>query len=190
MLAVTQTLVMDRSSKREADTLIDFGTLVEKYKRGILVLAYDLTGNHHDAEDLAQEVFIKAHRGLAGFRGESGIYAWLHRIAVNAHLNKKRKKALSFMRLMGDVEGTDTWSEPGPTPNEDAEGSDTRAHIDRALDVLAPRERTAFVMRHYHELSTKEVADAMGIADGTVKSLVFRATSKLRDSLHFLRHDA
>ncbi|MBN4056133.1 RNA polymerase sigma factor [Rhodothermus sp. AH-315-K08] len=168
----------------------NFQDVVRDYKRGVFALAYDLTGNHHDAEDLTQEVFIKAHRGLSSFRGESGLYAWLRRIAVNTHLNRRRKKALSFMRLFGDVEESATWSGEEPSPFDGAAAGDTRSHIDRALDGLTPRERTAFVMRHYHEQSTREVAEAMGIAQGTVKSLLFRATGKLRDSLDYLRQDS
>ncbi|MBO6577365.1 MAG: sigma-70 family RNA polymerase sigma factor [Rhodothermales bacterium] len=169
---------------------LDFPQIVRQYKRGVLALAYDLTGNAHDAEDLAQEVFIKAHRGLSTFRGDSGIYAWLRRIAVNTHLNRKRKKAVSHMRLFGDVSETDTWEGAERPPDSGAEATDTRSHIDRALEQLSPRERSAFVMRHYQELSTREVAEAMGVADGTVKSLLFRATTKLRSSLHYLRQES
>jgi RNA polymerase sigma-70 factor, ECF subfamily len=185
MYAAAQTLAMERVLEGPPN----FQDVVRDYKRGVFALAYDLTGNRHDAEDLVQEVFIKAHRGLASFRGDSGLYAWLRRITVNTHLNKRRKKALSFMRLFGDVEESKTWSGSEPSPADGAEAGDTRLHIDRALSVLSPRERTAFVMRHYHEQSTREVAEAMGIAAGTVKSLLFRATGKLRDSLDYLRQE-
>ena len=63
-----------------------FPALVEQYQRPLYALAYDLTGNHHDAEDLSQEVFIKAYRGMDGFRGEAQVYSWLYRIAVNTFL--------------------------------------------------------------------------------------------------------
>lgn len=186
MQAATPTIAMEIVLEDE----LDFGQIVREYRGGLMALAYDLTGNRHDAEDLAQEVFIKAHRHLHTFRGDSGIYAWLRRIAVNTHLNRKRKKAVRFMHLFGDVVGADKWESRHAPPDRDAADSDTRGHIDRALDGLSPRERTAFVMRHYHDMSTREVAAAMDIADGTVKSLVFRATTKLRDSLQHLRQEA
>ena len=186
MYAAPKSLTMETALEEQ----LDFPEIVRQYKRGVLALAYDLTGNAHDAEDLTQEVFIKAHRKLYTFRGESGVYAWLRRIAVNTHLNRRRKKSVTFMRLFGDVSGTDTWSGPEPTPDRGAEGSDVRGHIDRALEKLSEGERSVFVMRHYHEMSTREVAAAMNVADGTVKSLLFRATTKLRSSLHYLRQDS
>lgn len=185
MFAPTQTATMETVLPEQ----IVFQDLVRDYSRGVMSLALDLTGNLHDAEDLAQEVFIKAHRHLDSFRGESGIYAWLRRIAVTTHLNRKRKKAVSFMRLFGDVEQREEWVTGGTSPAMGAESTDVRAHVDRALDRLSPRERSAFVMRHYQEMSTREVAEALGVADGTVKSLLFRATGKLRDSLDFLRQE-
>lgn len=186
MYARTQTLAMETVLPEQ----LDFPDIVRDYKRGVLSLALDLTGNLHDAEDLAQEVFIKAHRHLDSFRGDSGLYAWLRRIAVNTHLNKKRKKSVSAMRLFGDVTGTDEWADEGVTPESGAVSGDLRSHIDRALETLSPRERSAFVMRHYQDMSTRDVAEAMGVADGTVKSLLFRATGKLRSSLHFLRQES
>ncbi|MFT4606206.1 MAG: RNA polymerase sigma-70 factor (ECF subfamily) [Rhodothermales bacterium] len=186
MYASTQTLAMETVLPEK----LDFPDIVRDYKRGVLSLALDLTGNLHDAEDLAQEVFIKAHRHLDTYRGESGLYAWLRRIAVNTHLNKKRKKSVTFMRLFGDVSGSDDWADHGDTPDVGAESGDLRGHIDRALESLTPRERSAFVMRHYQDLSTRDVAEAMGVADGTVKSLLFRATGKLRSSLQFLRQES
>lgn len=185
MYARTQPLAMETVLPEQ----LDFPDLVRKYKRGVLSLAYDLTGNTHDAEDLAQEVFIKAHRHLSTFRGESGMYAWLRKIAVNTHLNRKRKKSVTFMRLFGDVSGTETWEGSAPSPERGAETDDVRSHVDRALASLTQRERSAFVMRHYQEMSTREVAEVLGVAQGTVKSLLFRATGKLRTSLHYLRQD-
>jgi RNA polymerase sigma-70 factor (ECF subfamily) len=85
MYARTHTLAMETVLPEQ----LDFPDIVRDYKRGVLSLALDLTGNLHDAEDLVQEVFIKAHRHLDTYRGESGLYAWLRRIAVNTHLNKQ-----------------------------------------------------------------------------------------------------
>ncbi len=186
MYASTQALTMETVLPEQ----LDFPDIVRDYKRGVLSLALDLTGNLHDAEDLAQEVFIKAHRHLDSYRGDSGLYAWLRRIAVNTHLNKKRKKSVTFMRLFGDVSGSEDWTDGEAAPDTGAESGDLRAHIDRALESLSPRERSAFVMRHYQDMSTRDVAEAMGVADGTVKSLLFRATGKLRSSLHFLRQES
>ena len=166
-----------------------FRDLVEQHKRSVYYLGLDLTGNHHDAEDLSQEVFIKAHRGLSTFRGEASVETWLRRITVNTYLNKRRKKALSFMRLFGEAEETAWGPADAPTPDQHAEGSVVQQHVTQALKKLSPRERSAFVLRHYHDLSVKEVAGSMEVAEGTVKSLLYRATQKLQKALAFYRNE-
>jgi len=168
---------------------ISFREIVDTHKRGVYYLALDLTGNHHDAEDLSQEVFIKAHRGLARFRGESGMYTWLRRIAINTYLNKKRKKALTLMRFFGEDDDADRSSNEDRSPAQDAEGTNVREHINRALEKLTSRERTAFVLRHHQDMSTREVAESMEVASGTVKSLLFRATRKLQSELAYLKQE-
>lgn len=166
-----------------------FREVVEHYKRPIYGLALDLTGNHHDAEDLSQEVFIKAYRSLSDFRGEAKLYSWLYRITVNTYLNKRRKKALRFRQLWDDF-GRHTAENDGlPSPDQQAEASGIQRHIEQALDQLSPRERTAFVLRHYQDLQIKEVAATMEVAEGTVKSLLYRAVRKLREALAFYRDD-
>jgi RNA polymerase sigma-70 factor (ECF subfamily) len=149
----------------------------------VYYLALNLTGNHHDAEDLSQEVFIKAHRGLKEFRGDAQMYTWLRRIAVNTYLNKKRKKALAFFRVFAEDDETDRSPSAEPETDAAAEAGFLRGRINRALETLTARERTAFVLRHHHELSVREVAASMNVAEGTVKSLLFRATQKLQKEL-------
>ena len=185
-MSLTATLVAEPIQRRAPATFHD---LVEQYKRPLFALAYDLTGNHHDAEDLSQEVFIKAFRGVADFRGEAQVYSWLYRIAVNTYLNKRRKKALRFRQLWDDFSQAPRNHNAEPEPDRHAEADVMRRHVETALKQLSPRERSAFVLRHYQDLSLKEVADLMDVAEGTVKSLLFRATKKLRTALAFYRED-
>ncbi len=179
-----------RSLAATGQSELSFREVVDTHKRAVYYLALDLTGNHHDAEDLSQEVFIKAHKALHRFRGDSGLYTWLRRIAINTYLNKKRKKALSMMRFFGDDETAGETVAQTPSPSQLAEGAVLRSHIDRALENLSPRERTAFVLRHHHDLSIRDVAEDMEVADGTVKSLLHRATRKLKTELAHLHADA
>lgn len=166
---------------------VDFRTLVEAHKRTVYYLALDLTGSHHDAEDLAQEVFIKAYRALGQFRGEAAVQTWLRRIAINTYLNKRRKKALTFMRFFGDF-GEAQWAQDDLVhPDREVAGQVARQHIEDALEQLSPRERSAFVLRFYQELSIREVAESMACAEGTVKSLLHRAVKKLQKALSFYR---
>jgi RNA polymerase sigma-70 factor (ECF subfamily) len=115
------------------------------------------------------------------------MYTWLRRIAVNTYLNRKRKKALAFFRVFGDADEPDRSPSELPAPDAEAEASVLRQRINTALEVLTAREKTAFVLRHNHDLAVKEVAASMDVAEGTVKSLLFRATTKLQEELNDLK---
>jgi RNA polymerase sigma-70 factor, ECF subfamily len=188
-------LMTDPKAKVAGPGVRDFREIVEEHKRVLYYLCLDLTGNHHDAEDLSQDVFIKAYRALDSFRGDAAMLTWLRRIAVNTYLNRKKKKALSFMSLLDDTEGSSQDGRNirelsgGRSPERDASGSVTRLHVERAMKGLSPRERSAFVLRHYQDLTVPDVARAMSVSDGTVKSLLFRATRKMRESLSFYQQE-
>lgn len=170
-----------------------FREVVNTHQRDLYLWAFRLTGNHHDAEDLSQEVFIKVHAGLDSFRGDAGMKTWIYRIAVNTYLNKRRKKAVTFMNLQDDIEQTiqaraGSHGVANVFRDTDAavESNAIKAFVDKALKHLSRKEHMAFVLRHYNDLSVREVADAMQVAEGTVKSLLFRAVQKLRKQLAFI----
>jgi RNA polymerase sigma-70 factor (ECF subfamily) len=171
------------------DALPSFRTLVEQHKKRVYYLALDLTGHHHDAEDLSQEVFIKAHRNLDSFRGDASFFSWLYRITVNTYLNKKRKKAVSHMTLWDDFEHITQGAGAPSGPDTETERSAMQAHIDASLEVLSENERSAFVLKHYHGYKIREVAEMMEVAEGTIKSHLYRATRKLRDELAFYQDE-
>lgn len=183
MLATTNKPVMDLRFREKPFT---FRAFVEAHQRTVYYLALDLTGNHHDAEDLSQEVFIKAHRALDNFRGDASVKSWLYRIAVNTYLNKRRKKALAFMTLKDDF---DLEHSAYVQPDQDAEADRIRHHLEHAMKRLSAKERSAFVLRYRQELSIREVAETMKVAEGTVKSLLFRAVKKLRKTLAVYKQD-
>jgi len=193
MFAMTQHLEMDRATEIQN---VSFPDLVERHKKKLYYLSLDLTGNHHDAEDLSQEVFIKAHKGLQSFRGDSNELTWLRRIAINTYLNQKRKKSFSMLRFFKDADDNASTESglalssvvsDGPATDSEADQVILRSHIDRALEKLSPREKVAFVLRHIHDHSLKEIAENMAVAEGTVKSLVFRATRKMQKELKGLK---
>ncbi|MCP5047251.1 MAG: RNA polymerase sigma factor [bacterium] len=167
-----------------------FDQIVESNKKKIFYLAYDLTGSKQDAEDLSQEVFLKAYRGLNTFKGEATLSSWLYRITLNAYLDRKKKrsfKAEKEQRTLEDYEGNvtpfDSNSPPlsvHMAPENYAESEQIQAHIDEALEQLSPKERTVFVMRHYKGMPGKRVGQLLNISEGTVKSLLFRAIKKLQ----------
>lgn len=163
--------------------------LIDRYQERVYALALDLTGDTHDAEDLSQEVLLKACEALDSFRGEAKPFTWLYRIAVNTYLNMGRGRAAQATTSYPAFDHTSQGVGAPPRTGERAERRQMQAHIETALDALSPRERTAFVLKHEHELLIREIAAAMEVAPGTVKSLLYRATRKLRDELSFYRDD-
>ena len=178
---------------REGDAAA-FRELVERCQETIFQLAIELTGDWDDADELSQQVFIKAYHALPRFRGETRIMSWLYRIMVNTHIDNSRKERARGWRV--DLSSPDE-GQPQPEPfvthaAEDSPESRTAArhmqdHINRALETLAPRQRSVFVLRHYHDLPLKEIAGILGLSVGSVKSQLFRAIRRLRKELAFYK---
>ena len=175
------------ASARAGD-LSAFGGIVELQKKHLYRLALNLTGSHEDAEDLSQEAFVRAFSSLGSFRGEARLGTWLYRITINLYLDTR-----DGQRFTRGAAGSGNWNGSGvheqpdknPGPDEAAATTILRDHIANALGCLSPRERSVFVLRHYHDQSLKEIARILDVRVGTVKSLLFRAVHKLRHELHF-----
>lgn len=172
-----------------------FRELVECYKQQVYYTAYDLSGNHHDAEDISQEVFIKAFRGIGRFRSDARLGSWLHRITLNAYIDSRRKKARKMVTTVDKKGNTDfdpvesAVDERAADPERAAASVRMAEHIDRALEHLSEQERVVFVMRHYHDMPLKDISRSLKIAEGTVKSLLFRSIRKLRGRLSYYRDE-
>jgi RNA polymerase sigma-70 factor (ECF subfamily) len=174
-----------------------FREMVECYQRDIFALAYDLCGNHHDAEDLSQEVFIKAFRGIGSFRADARLGSWLYRITMNAHIDHKRRKPVQLVSI--DAHALDP-EQPASErmaelaaaearPDQSAGAARFQVDVENALDALSTQERSVFVLRHYHDMKIGEISETLSIAEGTVKSLLFRSMRKLRDRLSQYRDE-
>ena len=184
-------LLIERAQQGEMEA---FRLLVERSKINVYRLAYDLTGNRHDAEDLSQDVFIKAFKSLRLFRGDAKWSTWLYRITINAAMDKKKSKAQKTMLMhdafaAGNAETEYAPSDEAPRPDRLTDAGLIRRNIERALEDLTTRERSVFVLRHYHDLSLRQIAETMDISEGTVKSFLFRAIRRLRKSLDFYKHE-
>ena len=172
-----------------------FRELVQRHMKKIYYLCYDLTRNHHDAEDLSQEVFIKVFHSIKKFRGSAKFSSWIHRIAVNTFIDKDRKYTPpldSFEEEFSDdvkVAKPPVDHEPNHNPEQKAETGLMQKHLDSALKELPNQQRSVFVLRHYQYLSLKEIAEMLKISEGSVKSSLFRAIRRLQDSLSFYRYD-
>lgn len=164
-----------------------FRTLVERYSRPLLGLAYRVTGNEADAEDVVQESFIRAFRGLSQYDGRASFQAWVYRIASNYALDLlAARKRRNWEQIDGDEEhagALESLAAEGASPERLAFNSQMRRHVEAAMGRLTDLERTAFVLRHFEGLSLEEIGGALGISLNSVKQGVFRAVQKMRVAL-------
>lgn len=164
-----------------------FHELVKLHDERIMILAYQLTHNEQDAEDLYQEVFFKVYRKIGSFRFRSEFYTWLYRITVNTAYNFKRKqgKIKTVEPFEDDNSALDWIPETG---SNDSDQEEIRDAISVALQDLPHRQRTVFILKHLQKLKIKDISLILNISDGTVKKYLFRAMEKLRESLKEYRY--
>ena len=166
-----------------------FQEIVERYKKKVYYIAYDIVGDFHEAEDISQEVFIKMYRALDRFRKDAKMSSWLYQIAVNTAIDSLRKRKAKPRINVEDIEQVGVRDQafqsasPEADPERRAVATLMQEHIDLALQKITPQERAVFVMRHYNEFKIREIADVLEVSSGTVKSLLFRALKKLRKEL-------
>ncbi len=163
-----------------------FRAIVEVHQERVYRLALGLTRNEHDAEDVVQEVFLRAYRSLDAFRGDARLSTWLYRITVNtAHAAARRRSVRATDPLTTDdgIELPVAEGRPAANPERALESRAAGAAIRAAVSRLSEAERTVFVLRHEADLPLAEIARATGRAGGTVRNLLFRALRKLRREL-------
>jgi RNA polymerase sigma-70 factor, ECF subfamily len=161
-----------------------FRLLVERHSRALFKLGYRMTGNEQDAEDVVQEAFLKAYRSLDRFEDRSQVGSWLYRIAANCAFDVLRKRQRRDSRQESlDEENVPEPHSEGPGPERLAIGGDVRRRLEAALETMSPRERAAFVLRHFEGRSVKEIEVALGIDTTSVKQSVCRAVRKAREVL-------
>jgi RNA polymerase sigma-70 factor (ECF subfamily) len=159
-----------------------FGVLVERHRRHVYQLCYRFVGNHEDASDLSQEVFLRAYRGLGNFRGQSTIATWLYRIGVNVCLNRVAAKTVPSEPI-ADREFVDTDAE---SPSDRVLRTERGARVRAAIAQLPPKQRATLILRTYHDMSHQEIADVLGGSVGAVKTNFFHGLATLKK---LLRHD-
>lgn len=173
-----------RSGDRDA-----FDVLMTRHQRAVYALCYRFVGNHDDAADLAQEVFLRAYRGLGTFRGTSALGTWLYRIAVNVSLNRvgARTPPMQSVETIGPIAAR------GGSPAEALLRAEMSSRVRAAVARLPRKQRATLVLRVYHELSHQQIADVLGTSVGAVKANFFHALTNLRKRLGSLdegRHGA
>ena len=164
-----------------------FSALVQRHRERVYHTAYSLVGDLDEADDLAQEAFLKAFRALRRFRGQSLFFTWLHRIAVNCcldHLKSKHRR--SFVSLEDYREDWDAplaWVGRSEKSDVRVERRELQELLERALGDLSEGYRVTFVLRELEGLTYEEIAELLGCSIGTVKSRLFRGRAKLREIL-------
>jgi RNA polymerase sigma-70 factor, ECF subfamily len=164
-----------RSGRREA-----FDVIVERHQRQVYQLCYRFAGNHEDASDLAQDVFIRAYRGLHSFKGQSAFSTWLYRIAVNVCLNRVGARSQTWTTL-----------DAADQPDTREERADARilrgeraAEVRAAIARLPKKQRAALILRVYHDLPHDQIAAIVGSSVGAVKANFFHALANLKKLLN------
>lgn len=170
-----------------------FEEMVSRYWDRIYAMVLQLLRNSQDAEEVTQDAFIRAHRGLENFRGDSSFSTWLYQIATNLARNRywywfrrKRDKSVSFDQTVGgdsDTTLAEIFQADIETPQDIAVTNEFQERVTAAMELLNVKHREVLVLRNVKSLSYEEIANHLGISIGTVKSRIARARESLRDRL-------
>jgi len=162
-----------------------FQLLVEQHRSMVYRVAYQFAGNHFDAEDIAQEVFIKVYRSLDRFRQDAQLSSWLYRIVMNACIDHRRRHSPAGAAPFGEEAEHRMLNTPAETP-----GPEDRAYagelgqvLEEEIGRLPKGQRIVFIMRHHQGLKLSEIAVSLGLAEGTVKRQLHAAVHRLRRAL-------
>ena len=165
-----------------------FTPIVQKYQQKIYNLIYRRVRNHETAEDLCQEVFLKAWRALPKFQGKSAFYSWLYQIAINYSIDFLRKQNRQVTFAAEDISlNTEEGSQipqMQPSPHEILEQEELKHIIQKAARQLPPGQHEVFRLRYEEELSIKEIAAQLDKSEGTIKAHLHHAHNKLRKTLY------
>jgi RNA polymerase sigma-70 factor, ECF subfamily len=181
---VAQVLAGDRDA---------FRLLVDRHTRSIYSVAWRMTGNQQDAEEIVQETFLRAYRSLSRFELRASFATWLYRIAVNRSLDFLKAKKMTDAHQISEDRGADDQdrevqvASTNPGPDRLLLSAETRQKINEAIALLSPAERVAFTMRHMEGKSIDEISEALNVRASAAKNSIFRAVQKIRQQLGPLR---
>ncbi len=169
-----------------------FGVLVERHSHAIFRLAFRMSGNEHDAEDLVQETFLRAYTQLCKFDDRASFGTWIYRICVNCSLDLIRRRRLRREQqpLEDGNDGVNYWLEKvaghDPSPERLSQSQQIAELLGPAMDRLSETERSAFLLRHYEGCNIEQIAGLLGVRPGAAKHSIFRAVQKLRRALQLV----
>ena len=162
-----------------------FQALVERHRSMVYRVAYQFAGNHYDAEDITQEVFIKVYRSLDKFRQDAQLTSWLYRIVMNACIDHQRRSRPAGSAPFGEEAQQRLLNTPEdrPGPEDHAYAGELGQVLEAEISRLPHGQRIVFIMRHHQGLKLGEIAENLGLAEGTVKRQLHAAVHRLRDAL-------
>ena len=175
----------DLISRAAAGDPSAFQTIVERHRSMVYRVAFQFAGNHHDAEDIAQDVFIKVYRSLDRFRQDAQLTSWMYRIVMNACIDHRRRHRLATAAPFGEEAEQKMLNTPEdtPDPEERAYAGELGQVLEWEIGRLPKGQRVVFVMRHHQGMKLCEIAEALGLAEGTVKRQLHAAVHRLRQAL-------
>ena len=188
-IAASDALAVERTLAGERDA---FRVLVERHSHNVFRLAFRMTRNQHDAEEIVQEAFLRAYQKLGQFAARANFGTWVYRIAANYAIDRvrqqRREEARKEKPTRDDLYGRETdpvnlVTDGKPLPERLTLNAELREKMEEALGALTPAERTAFVMRHWEGCKIEEIAEVLKSNSGATKNTVFRAVQKLRRAL-------
>ena len=183
LVAWTDEELVSRSARGDHDS---FNELVVRWQRPIFALAYRVIGHEEDARDVCQETFLRAFRGIKGFKGQAKFSSWLYRITINLCYDKNRRAQRSPLSKVSDnIDVLDLApAEVAGNSLEDQVGwRELGSEVSRAMMVISPEQRTAIVLKEYQGLTFREIADLQGCPVSTVKTRVYQGLTRLRQEL-------
>src|SRR3954454_14919029 len=168
-----------------------FGEIVEIYKDKVFQLAFRMLGNRHEAEDIAQEAFIRAYINIESFNINLKFSTWLYRIATNLCIDRMRKKKPDYF-LDAEVAGTEGLTmysqipSNTPLPESEVESLELQDTVQKEILKLPDKYRTAIVLKYIEELSLNEISEILDLPLGTVKTRIHRGREALRQQLRYV----
>jgi len=181
-MELTDAAAVSRARGGDADA---FRMLVDRHSHAVFRVAYRMTGNEHDADDVVQETLLRAYRQLGRFEERANFGTWVHRIAINCSLDLLRARGRADKHYGGDPEEVELTGAIKSDAQQDRLllSAELQEQVKAAMERLSGNERTAFVLRHFEGMPVEEIGKTLGIQVNAAKHTIFRAVRKLRESL-------
>lgn len=160
-----------------------FNTLVKKYQKKVYWIARKMLGNHDDADDVVQDVFLKVYRSINDFRHESSFYTWLYRITINFSISAMRRKKIIEWIKFDEVLPAITKVDPEDQPLFKLEREEMNTFLEKAIENLPSKQKQVFILRYYNELPYEEISRILGTSIGGLKANYFHALKNIKKFL-------